>query len=85
MAAAQTNANEQILRERAYLIWEQSGRPFGQADLHWQMAKELTEKIEDPKPRTASSKSRPKKKIAGAPAPSAEIGRPRKEATALYQ
>jgi hypothetical protein len=43
MAAIQANMDEQSLRETAYLIWEQAGRPFGQADLHWQMAKEVSE------------------------------------------
>jgi hypothetical protein len=26
------------IRERAYVIWEQEGRPLGQADRHWEMA-----------------------------------------------
>ena len=26
---------ETIIRERAYYIWETSGRPDGQAELHW--------------------------------------------------
>lgn len=30
--------NETRLREIAYLIWEEEGRPPGQADRHWRMA-----------------------------------------------
>ena len=28
-------AREQRLRERSYRIWEQEGRPDGQAERHW--------------------------------------------------
>jgi Protein of unknown function (DUF2934) len=27
--------NEQAVRERAYFIWEQEGRPEGRAQYHW--------------------------------------------------
>jgi Protein of unknown function (DUF2934) len=27
--------HEQLIRERAYHLWEQEGRPEGRADLHW--------------------------------------------------
>ncbi|MCJ8142238.1 DUF2934 domain-containing protein [Ancylobacter sp. A5.8] len=29
---------EQEIRERAYRLWEQEGRPDGRADQHWRMA-----------------------------------------------
>jgi DNA-binding NarL/FixJ family response regulator len=31
-------AREQLVRERAYAIWEREGRPAGEADRHWFMA-----------------------------------------------
>jgi hypothetical protein len=31
---------DQIVRGRAYLLWEQEGRPDGRADEHWQRAQE---------------------------------------------
>lgn len=35
-----TGMNENDLQELAYQIWEAEGRPFGQAERHWQMAME---------------------------------------------
>lgn len=32
---------EQRIRERAYQLWEQEGRPEGRADVHWDEATEL--------------------------------------------
>jgi hypothetical protein len=29
------------IRERAYLLWEQDGRPHGQSDEYWERAREL--------------------------------------------
>jgi hypothetical protein len=38
---AQTKESlDQIVRERAYLLWEQEGRPDGRADEHWKRAQE---------------------------------------------
>jgi DUF2934 family protein len=38
---AQTKASlDQIVRDRAYSLWEQEGRPDGRADEHWQRAQE---------------------------------------------
>ena len=34
---------EKRVREIAYFIWEQEGRPEGQADRHWQAAREIVE------------------------------------------
>jgi hypothetical protein len=76
MAATQSNASEQLLRETAYLIWEHAGRPFGQAELHWEMAKELTERTQAPTAPSASAESRPRKDSAAA-----KIGGSRKRAS----
>lgn len=35
-----TGMNDHNLQELAYRIWEAEGRPFGQAERHWQMAME---------------------------------------------
>lgn len=32
---------EQRIRERAYRLWEEEGRPEGRADVHWDKATEL--------------------------------------------
>jgi hypothetical protein len=32
------HTNEQIVRDRAYFIWEREGRPTGQAHDHWHRA-----------------------------------------------
>ena len=38
---AQTKVSlDQIVRDRAYSLWEQEGRPDGRADEHWQRAQE---------------------------------------------
>jgi hypothetical protein len=38
---AQTKASlDQIVRKRAYVLWEQEGRPNGRAAEHWQLAQE---------------------------------------------
>ena len=34
---------EKRVREISYVIWEQEGRPEGQADRHWQAAREIVE------------------------------------------
>ncbi|NVO17463.1 MAG: DUF2934 domain-containing protein [Rhodoplanes sp.] len=33
--------HEQRVRERAYQIWQEQGCPEGQADAHWELAREL--------------------------------------------
>ena len=42
--------NESRIREIAYQIWQAEGRPHGQHDRHWGMARKLVE--ESPSPRT---------------------------------
>lgn len=34
---------EDQIRERAYLLWEEEGRPEGRAELHWTKARALIE------------------------------------------
>jgi DUF2934 family protein len=34
---------EKRIRETAYFIWEREGRPEGQADRHWEEAREIVE------------------------------------------
>ena len=36
-----TQSLEQSIRERAYLLWVQAGRPEGQSDLFWDRAREI--------------------------------------------
>jgi hypothetical protein len=39
-----TNGKEQRIREVAFRLWEQDGRPDDQADRHWEMARLIIEK-----------------------------------------
>ena len=41
--------NENLVRERAYKIWEAEGRPEGCAEKHWSMAREQ-ESVQDDQP-----------------------------------
>ncbi|MEE1924639.1 DUF2934 domain-containing protein [Pseudomonas sp. 148P] len=64
------SVEEKRIREFAYQIWESEGKPEGQEERHWDMARKLAEaealapKASTPrKPRTASAKPK------AAPAP----------------
>jgi len=35
--------SEDAIRQRAYLMWEADGKPYGQADLYWHRARERME------------------------------------------
>jgi len=37
------NIHEQRIREFAYQIWESEGKPHGQTERHWEMARKLAE------------------------------------------
>ena len=37
---------EQRIRETAYHLWEEDGRPIGQAERHWEMARKIAEDAE---------------------------------------
>lgn len=41
-----TNGNE-LIKQRAYAIWEQEGRPHGRHDEHWKRASEEVHGLED--------------------------------------
>lgn len=44
-AGTQGGGDEGSIRERAYAIWEEQGRPEGSHDAHWHQAqRELTDK-----------------------------------------
>ena len=40
-------AAEEVIRERAYRIWETEGRPHGKHDEHWKKASEEVHGLED--------------------------------------
>jgi hypothetical protein len=40
---------ETRIRERAYALWDQDGRPEGRADEYWEKARQLIEAEDDPK------------------------------------
>ena len=41
MNTATMNVDEHRIRETAYHLWEQNGRPIGQDRHHWEMAKRI--------------------------------------------
>jgi Protein of unknown function (DUF2934) len=43
MDTATTIIDEHRIRETAYHLWEQDGRPIGQDHRHWEMAKRIAE------------------------------------------
>jgi Protein of unknown function (DUF2934) len=66
------NNHEERIRQHAYRIWEQEGRPLGQHPRHWAMAEKLVE-MED-----AQGERRP-----ASPEPAQELPHPEpKKATA---
>ena len=44
--ALHVDHKEQRIRETAYHLWERDGRPAGQAERHWEMARRMTEDAE---------------------------------------
>jgi hypothetical protein len=52
---------DQLIREKAYQIWEAEGYPEGRAETHWEMAKRAVETAA-PKPTKRIAKPRTKKK-----------------------
>lgn len=71
------NEREELIRRRAYAIWEQEGRPDGQHQRHWeQAAREMQgpemQGPETPGQETQANGSRRREKqaaaVAGAPA-----------------
>ena len=43
MQLIQAGQSEADIRQAAYLLWENAGRPDGQAERHWELALSLTE------------------------------------------
>jgi hypothetical protein len=66
--AMATDNREQRIRETAYRLWEQDGRPHGQADRHWDLARKLAENSEPPQPAPAARSAREASGKKGAPA-----------------
>ncbi|KPM62763.1 DUF2934 domain-containing protein [Pseudomonas plecoglossicida] len=61
------SVDEKRIREFAYQIWESEGKPVGQEDRHWDMARKLAE-AEALAPKAAPRKRAPAKpKVAAEP------------------
>ena len=50
-----------IIRERAYFIWEQEGRPQGRAEAHWAAAAEQVQQMMTESSSIARKAARPLK------------------------
>lgn len=50
---------EERIRAFAYRIWEEEGRPLGEADRHWQMARDAIEAENIERRRIASGVDNP--------------------------
>ena len=60
------SADEKRIREFAYQIWESEGKPVGQEERHWEMARKLAEA------EALAPKATPRKKAAAKPKAAAE-------------
>lgn len=60
------SVDEKRIREFAYQIWESEGKPAGQEDRHWDMARKLAEA------EALAPKAAPRKKAAAKPKAPAE-------------
>ncbi|MCF3154702.1 DUF2934 domain-containing protein [Pseudomonas juntendi] len=58
------SVDEKRIREFAYQIWESEGKPAGQEDRHWEMARKLAEAL--------APKAAPRKRAPAKPKPAAE-------------
>ncbi|ATA97225.1 DUF2934 domain-containing protein [Sinorhizobium meliloti] len=83
------NEREELIRRRAYAIWEQEGRPDGQHQRHWEQAAREMQGPEMPGQETQrdgsapesevqanGSRRREKQTAAGAGAPASPEGNP---------
>ena len=83
------NEREELIRRRAYAIWEQEGRPDGQHQRHWEQAAREMQGPETQGPETQGdgpapesgsqangSRRREKQTAAGAGAPASPEGNP---------
>ncbi len=57
-SAMHIDHKEQRIRETAYHLWEEDGRPIGQAERHWEMARKLAEDAERQKSAPAARPDR---------------------------
>ncbi len=62
------SADEKRIREFAYQIWESEGKPVGQEERHWEMARKLAEAEAE----ALAPKATPRKKAAAKPKAAAE-------------
>ena len=64
---------EQLIRERAYALWQEEGRPDGRAEEHWLMAERAVRSASSEQAAPATEKktrrqAAPKRQQASAPA-----------------
>ncbi|MDF0730916.1 DUF2934 domain-containing protein [Pseudomonas entomophila] len=64
------SVEEKRIREFAYQIWESEGKPEGQEERHWDMARKLAEA------EALAPKAAPRKKAAAKPKPAVAAEKP---------
>jgi hypothetical protein len=77
------NKDEQRIREFAYDIWVSEGRPEGQGDRHWEMARKLVEaesETSTAKPASRTRKTATKPTDATPATKPAKVAKPAKDA-----
>lgn len=72
--------NEDLIRKRAYELWDADGRPDGKSHDHWERAARELEEASTSKPSLASDPIASSDLAVGTNAPRAGTGAPRKRA-----
>jgi hypothetical protein len=66
-------SDDQAIRERAYHLWEEAGRPEGHADEYWERARFLVGIEANPQAGTVPNPSRPTVQNPAGTAPSVDV------------
>jgi len=75
------NDNDELIRQRAYEIWEREGRPECQERRHWEQAsREIAEHERQPLNSETADESGTGTIVAPSTAPRGEAGRPSEDA-----
>ena len=74
------NDKDELIRRRAYEIWEREGRPEGQERRHWELASREIAEHERLPPNSQTGDDQTGTIVAPSTAPRGEAGRPSEDA-----